>query len=104
MGNLEIAPLRPDLSFGVRIREVTRQLLESAAARAELGAIFEDKGLIVFEDVEPTSQMQVALSEVFGPLKEHPNRGMPRVDGAALPGVWFTRPCASAGRRGSSKS
>ena len=87
MGNFDVAPLRPDLCFGVRIRGVTRQLLEFAAVRAQLAVIFEDKGLIVFEDVEPTSHMQVALSEVFGPLKEHPNRGVPRVDGAAGPGV-----------------
>jgi taurine dioxygenase len=30
--------------------------------------------MIVFKEVEPSSKMQVALSKVFGPLKDHPTK------------------------------
>jgi taurine dioxygenase len=37
--------------------------------------------------VEPTSKMQVALSEIFGPLKDHPVKTVERVDQERMPGV-----------------
>jgi taurine dioxygenase len=40
--------------------------------------VFEDRGMIVFENMEATSKMQVALSKVFGPLKDHPTKSTPR--------------------------
>ena len=43
--------------------------------------------MIVFEEVEPSSRMQVALSNIFGPLKDHPVPTVPRVDKDAMPGV-----------------
>src|SRR5206468_8247920 len=39
------------------------------------------------EEVEPCSSMQVALSEVFGPLKEHPVAAVPLVDSDQVPGI-----------------
>jgi taurine dioxygenase len=42
---------------------------------------------LIFEDVEPTPQMQVALSEVFGPLKDHPSKAVPRAGGDDMLGV-----------------
>jgi taurine dioxygenase len=43
--------------------------------------------MIVFENVEPTSQMHVDISNVFGPLKDHPVATVPRVDQDMMPGV-----------------
>lgn len=83
----DVSPLREDLSFGVRVRGVTLEVLADPGVRAEIVALFEDRGMIVFENVERTSRMHVALSEVFGPLKEHPNPAVARVDAGAMPGV-----------------
>jgi taurine dioxygenase len=84
---LNVSPLQDDLSFGARVGGLTRDMLDDPAVRAELNALFEDRGLIVFEDVEPSGAMHVAISKVFGPLKEHPVPVVPRVDADELPGV-----------------
>ena len=87
MDQIEVEKLQGDLPFGARIRGVTRSALETPAARKRIVEVFEQSGMIVFEDVEATAAMQVALSEVFGPLKEHPVKMVERVDGDKLPGV-----------------
>ena len=46
---------------------------------------------MLFEGVEPTGGMQVLISEVFGPLKDHPVKLVERVDGDAMPGVIVIR-------------
>jgi taurine dioxygenase len=73
--------IRPDLDFGARVGGVTRDALAAEAARAELRGLFERHGLLVFRDVEPTPAMQVAISTVFGPLKDHPSQATPRAGG-----------------------
>jgi taurine dioxygenase len=83
----DVRPLEDGLSFGVRIGGVTLESLNNPALRQELVDLFEAKGMIVFEDIEPSEAMQVALSEVFGPLKEHPVKALARVDSEHLPGV-----------------
>jgi taurine dioxygenase len=85
--SIGIRPLRDDLSFGVRVSGVMQTLLEDSAVRDEIRAVFEDRGMIVFEDVEPTGQMHVAISNVFGPLKDHPSPAVARVDQDGMPGV-----------------
>ena len=65
MHSMNIRPLQEDLTFGVRIRGVTQKLLKDEAVRKDINDLFESKGMIVFEDVEPTSQMHVALSTVL---------------------------------------
>ncbi|GGB88639.1 dioxygenase TauD/TfdA family protein [Novosphingobium endophyticum] len=82
-----VSPLREDLPFGVRIGGLTRELLEGKALRDEIDRLFVEHGMIVFEDVEQSDEIQLALSSCFGPLKEHPVKGVARVDGARLPGV-----------------
>jgi len=82
-----VRPLRDDLPFGARIRGVTRTVIEDEAVRQQIKAVFEDRGMIVFEEVEPTPQMHVALSNIFGPLKDHPVKSVTRVDQDAMPGV-----------------
>src|SRR5690242_5093727 len=62
-------------------------MTEDEAVRTQINAAFERSGMIVFEDMEPTNAMQVALSNVFGPLKEHPVKSIARVDADGMPGV-----------------
>jgi len=87
MSAITVRPLQDDLSFGSRIAGVTREALQDPAVREQLNAVFEDRGLIVFEDVEATSRMHVELSNVFGPLKDHPVATVERVDQDLMPGV-----------------
>ncbi|MET0363257.1 MAG: TauD/TfdA family dioxygenase [Sphingobium sp.] len=87
MSGFTVKPLAEALPFGVRIAGLTRAMLDDPSARERINALFEDKGMIVFEDVEPTPQMHVAISTVFGPLKDHPNPAVARVDADGMPGV-----------------
>jgi taurine dioxygenase len=40
--------------------------------------VFEDRGMIVFHQVEESAKMHVAISKVFGPLNDHPTKRTPR--------------------------
>ena len=84
---LTVEPIRADLGFGARVRGVTRAGLEDTAVRARLNELFEQYGLLVFQDVEPSPAMQVALSNVFGPLKDHPSKAVARAGGDDMLGV-----------------
>jgi taurine dioxygenase len=92
MTSIKVGPLQHDLPFGARISGVTWQNLEDEAIRKQINDVFEDRGMIVFEDVEPSSKMQVAISTIFGPLKDHPVKTVPRVDQDAMPGVIEMKP------------
>jgi taurine dioxygenase len=87
MASIEIDKLQDDLPFGVRIKNVTRETLGDEAIRRQLVETFENHGMILFEDVEQTSRMQVMISEVFGPLKDHPVKSIPRLEPDSFPGV-----------------
>jgi len=87
MSEIEVRPLRGDLPFGARIGGVTEEALENEAVRRQISDVFEDRGLILFEKVEASSPMQLAISEVFGPLKEHPIKLVTKVDEHLMPGV-----------------
>ncbi|HWS47434.1 MAG TPA: TauD/TfdA family dioxygenase [Acidimicrobiia bacterium] len=87
MATVTARPLRDGAPVGARVRGVTRDRLGAAEVRAAINALFEEHGLLVFEDLEPTPAMQVALSTVFGPLKDHPSKATPRVGGDDLLGV-----------------
>jgi taurine dioxygenase len=84
---IEIEPLTHDLRFGSRVKGLVRPLLLDAGVRERLCTLFEERGLIVFEDIEPSAEMHVALSNVFGPLKDHAVAAVARVDQNAMPGV-----------------
>ena len=77
---IAIEALDENLPFGARVTGVTGSLLKDAATRAQLNQLFEDRGVIVFEGVEPSAQMQVEVSTVFGPLKDHPVNTVARAD------------------------
>ncbi len=87
MTSIAVKPIQENLPYGVRIAGLTPGHLKDEGIRREINDLFEEKGIIVFEDVEPTSEMHVALSEVFGPLKDHPSAYTPRVDKDAMLGV-----------------
>jgi len=87
MSALDVRPLVEGRSFGARIRGLTLEQTQDPALRQEINDLFEAKGVVVFEDVEPSGRMHVAISDVFGPLKDHPSKAVPRVDQDAMPGV-----------------
>lgn len=87
MSSIHVAPLREDLSFGARVTGVTLEVLEDPSVRKQLRQVFDDRGMILFEDVEPDGALQVEISTVFGPLKDHPVPTVPRAGGALHPGV-----------------
>jgi taurine dioxygenase len=74
MTNLKVRNLQDDLSFGARVGGVTLENVHDEAVRAQLRSLFEDRGMIVFENVEQSNKMHVELSKVFGPLKDHPTK------------------------------
>ena len=81
MTTIDIEPIEPGLTFGSRVRGVTRDALADDAVRRRLADAFEERGVLIFEDVEPSPSMQVAVSTVFGPLKDHPSKATPRAGG-----------------------
>jgi taurine dioxygenase len=89
VAGIKVRNLRDDLAFGARIAGVNWDTVADEGVRAEINRVFEDRGMIVFEDMEPSSKMQVELSKVFGPLKDHPTKSTPRDDetGEAALGV-----------------
>lgn len=74
MAGIKVRDLGNALSFGSVVEGVNWETLADEAVRVELNQLFEDRGMIVFADVEPSSKMQVAISKVFGPLKDHPTK------------------------------
>ena len=72
MTDITVRPIRDDLAFGARIGGVTLDGLGDPDVRAELADAFERHGLLIFEGVDPTPEVQEAISTVFGPLKDHP--------------------------------
>ena len=87
MTGIRVRDLRDDLSFGSIVENLNWESLADEGVRAELNAIFEDRGVILFDGMEPSGKMHVAISKVFGPLKDHPTQSTSRVEGALEPGV-----------------
>lgn len=87
MTTVAIRPLQADLPYGARISGVTFEALEHGRTRQRIAETLVERGMIVFEDVEQSSKMQVAISNVFGPLKDHPVSSVQRVDQDTMPGV-----------------
>jgi taurine dioxygenase len=87
MAGYEILPLQEGLRFGAKVRGLTLDALADEAVRARLGTLYEQAGVVVFEDVEPSGAMQVAISTIAGPLKDHLQKSVKRVDQDSMPGV-----------------
>jgi len=78
MSGITLHDLRPDLSFGSIVEGVELETLADEAVRDQLRRAFRARGILVFRHVEPSSRMQVALSKVFGTIKDHPTKTTPR--------------------------
>jgi taurine dioxygenase len=87
MAVLQVRPLDAGIAFGAEVSGVTSQALDEPDVRAKLKSLLDDRGVIVCRNVEQTPAMQVKLSQVFGPLKEHPVYSVTRADRESLPGV-----------------
>jgi taurine dioxygenase len=87
MSLIEVGPLRDDLAFGATVKGISWETLKDAGVRKQLMDLLEDRGMILFEDVERSTPLQVELSQVFGPLQNHPLKAIARVDRDNLPGV-----------------
>jgi taurine dioxygenase len=78
MAGISVRDLRDDLSFGSVVEGVDWDTITDEGVREELRELFKARGLLIFKGMEPSSKMQVALSKVFGPLKDHPTKSTPR--------------------------
>lgn len=78
MSAITVRNLQDDLSFGSAISGVNWETLADEGVRQQIRDVFVARGLIIFEDVESSAKMQVAISKVFGPLKDHPTKSTPR--------------------------
>lgn len=78
MGDLTIHHLADDLAFGARVEGLSWDNIEDEGVRQRLRELFVARGLIVFKGMEPSARMQVAVSKIFGPLKDHPTKTTPR--------------------------
>jgi len=87
MASIEIFDLSADHEFGARISGVTAENLKDEAVCRRIRRVFEERGVVLFEGVEPTGEMHLAISNVFGPLQPHAYKGVPLVDAKRLPGV-----------------
>ncbi len=87
MAALRITDLSPEHNWGSRVSGVDWTNIADEEMRAQMRQLFIERGVIVFEDMEPTPKMQVELSKIFGPLKDHPTRNVPRAEGKDMLGV-----------------
>lgn len=69
MAGFEVRVMEEGLPYGARVKGIGWDSLTDEAVRRDLNALFLDKGMIVFEDMEPSSRLQVELGKVFAPLK-----------------------------------
>jgi taurine dioxygenase len=68
---LDSSPLSPSLPFGRLVQGLTLDRLKDEAVRVELRQLWFHHGLVIFPNGESTVELQVRLSEVFGPLVRH---------------------------------
>ncbi|MCB2078337.1 MAG: TauD/TfdA family dioxygenase [Novosphingobium sp.] len=86
-----VKPLSDDLPYGARISGVTRESLKDEANRELIKTTFEERGVVIFEDVEQSGEMQIEVSKAIGPLKDHPVKTVERSDEDIVPGVIVIR-------------
>ena len=103
MASITITPLQADLPFGARISGVTYEALADEAIRKQINDTFLARGMIVFENVESTGEMQVAISTegTVSECKIIKSSGSERLDNAAceyVKGHWRWKPPTSEGK------
>jgi taurine dioxygenase len=85
--SVRFTDLSKHLPFGSSVLGATRENLKDEGVREAIRRTFEDRGLLLFEDVEQSPLMQLAISDVLGPLKDHPVAAISRANNDIAPGV-----------------
>ena len=80
MAGIKIRPAQAGLGFAARVAGVDWDNVRDADLRAQLVAALEQHGVLVFEQMEQSSEMLLELSSVFGPLKDHAMKAVSRAD------------------------
>lgn len=80
MSGISVRDLQDDLSFGSVVEGLNWDNIDDETVRQQIRDLFVARGMIVFKNMEPSAKMQVALSKIFGPLKDHPTKSTPRDD------------------------
>jgi taurine dioxygenase len=84
MSKLDVSVLDGSPPFGARIRGIDPANVRDPEIRGEILALFEQLGVLVFSDIESSSEMQVEIGGIFGQLRHHAMADVPRADvGAA---------------------
>jgi len=84
MTAIGIEPVQDGVSFGARVTGVSWDNVRDSEVRARILDAFEQSGVLVFAGVESTSEMQVEIASMFGPLRPHAMAEVSRTDvGAA---------------------
>jgi alpha-ketoglutarate-dependent taurine dioxygenase len=84
---IDVSALRDDLSFGARVTGLDWSNVRSEAVRARLRAVYEDRAVIVFEGMERSSEMHLAVSDIFGPRQDYPFKGVPQLNQETMLGL-----------------
>ena len=87
MTSIKVNTLADDLPYGARIIGVNWKSLKDEGVREKIKDVFEDRGLIVFKRMESSGQIHLALSEVVGPLQDHPLKERAPMEQPAKPDV-----------------
>lgn len=84
MSEIRTQPLDDNLSFGARVTGIGWDNVKQPEVRSQINGLLVKYGVLVFSGVESTSEFQVELSSIFGPLRNHVMANVPRADvGAA---------------------
>lgn len=87
MTKIEVSALRDGLPFGAKVAGLDWSNIESEAVRSRLRNVYVDRGVIVFEGMERSSDMQLAVSDIFGPRQDYPFKGVPQLNQEAMLGL-----------------
>ena len=68
----QVSPLSDELSFGAIVTGVTMDDVNDPKAAQALKDIWIDRGVVVFREVDTSTEFQIALSKCFGKLERHP--------------------------------
>ncbi len=88
MSAIGIRHLSDDLPYGARITGIDHAAVKDEAIRQQLREVLEDRGMIVFEGMEPSNAMQLELSSVFGPPQVYAIKGVPQIEDEGVPGIF----------------
>lgn len=80
MTKISVSDLSDDLPFGARIDGVDADTVQDPEVRRQINDVFNARGMIVFENMDASNRMQADLSEVFGSLKAHSLKDVPKAD------------------------